>query len=68
MRRPKADRYDYGFSAFGLLFTYAFLAFGIDRGWSTSVLIVSLIVLSIPLGLSLAWFKSRLQSRHRNIP
>ena len=67
MRRPKADRYDYGSAALGLLFTYAFLLFGSDRGWSTTELIVSLIVVSIPVGLSLAWLKSRLQSRHRNI-
>ena len=67
MRWPKADRYDYGFSAFGLLFTFAFLAFGSSRDWSKSTLIVSLIVVSIPVGLGLAWLKSRLQARHRNI-
>ena len=65
MRRPKADRYDYGFHLIGVLFTFMFLVATKDCGWSISARLIVLVIVSIPVGLGLGWLKGRLQSRPR---
>jgi ribose/xylose/arabinose/galactoside ABC-type transport system permease subunit len=67
MRTKRPDRYDLGFSALGVLVSYAFVVFANGRGWPTSVSIIALVLASIPIGLVLGWLKSRLQVRSRNV-
>lgn len=67
MPKPRSDRYDYAFSLIAMIFTFSFLAFANEQGWSVGLSIILLVALSLPVGLALAWLKHRLQSRHRNI-
>jgi hypothetical protein len=67
MRGRRPDRYDYGFSILGVVFTYLLLVFAKEQGWTTLLSITALILVSIPVGLAFLWLKLRLQARHRNV-
>lgn len=64
-RRP--DRYDYGFSALGVMLSYLFLVFAKEQGWSSLMSITALVIVSVPTGLALGWSKTRLQKKRRNV-
>jgi ABC-type proline/glycine betaine transport system permease subunit len=66
MQRKRADRYDYGFSALGVLLSYLFLLFAQGQEWSATLTIISFVAFSVLVGLPLGLLKSRLQSRRRN--
>lgn len=64
-RRP--DRYDYGFSALGVILSYLFLVFAKEQKWTPPMSITALVVVSVPTGLALGWLKTRLQNKLRNV-
>ncbi|OQW73514.1 MAG: hypothetical protein BVN33_10500 [Proteobacteria bacterium ST_bin13] len=66
MQRKRADRYDYGFSALGIVLSYLFLLFAQARGWSSILTVISFVAFAVVAGLPLGVLKSRLQSRRRN--